>query len=36
LHEVDAIRLAPDGQIAVAYPFSSTPTRRPVRDANLG
>lgn len=31
LHEVDAIRLAPDGQIAVAYPFSTTPTRHRVR-----
>ncbi|WP_328993790.1 alkylmercury lyase family protein [Kribbella sp. NBC_01245] len=31
LHEVDAIRLAPDGQIAVAYPFSATPTRHRVR-----
>lgn len=31
LHEVDAIRLAPDGQIAVAYPFSAVPTRHSVR-----
>jgi hypothetical protein len=31
LHAVDAIRLAPDGQIAVAYPFSATPTRHRVR-----
>lgn len=31
LHEVDAIRLAPDGQITVAYPFSTTPTRHRVR-----
>jgi hypothetical protein len=31
LHQVDAIRLAPDGQIAVAYPFSATPTRHRVR-----
>lgn len=31
LHEVDAIRLAPDGQIAVAYPFSAVPTRHRVR-----
>ncbi|TCM50652.1 alkylmercury lyase family protein [Kribbella sp. VKM Ac-2568] len=31
LHKVDAIRLAPDGQIAVAYPFSATPTRHRVR-----
>jgi hypothetical protein len=31
LHEVDAIRLDPDGQIAVAYPFSATPTRHRVR-----
>lgn len=31
LHEVDAIRLAADGSIAVAYPFSSTPTRHHVR-----
>jgi hypothetical protein len=26
LHDADAIRLARDGQIAVAYPFSATPT----------
>lgn len=31
LHEVDAIRLAKDGQIAVAYPFSTAPTRHRVR-----
>jgi hypothetical protein len=31
LHNIDAIRLAPDGQIAVAYPFSATPTRHTVR-----
>jgi hypothetical protein len=31
LHDVDAIRLAPDGQITVAYPFSATPTRHRVR-----
>jgi hypothetical protein len=31
LHDMDAIRLAPDGQIAVAYPFSATPTRHRVR-----
>ena len=31
LHDIDAIRLAPDGQIAVAYPFSATPTRHRVR-----
>ena len=31
LHEVDAIRLAPDGQIAVVYPFSAVPTRHRVR-----
>jgi hypothetical protein len=31
LHDLDAIRLAPDGQIAVAYPFSTTPTRHRVR-----
>lgn len=31
LHDVDVIRLAPDGQIAVAYPFSATPTRHRVR-----
>jgi len=31
LHESDAIRLDPDGQIAVAYPFSSAPTRHRVR-----
>ncbi|MEU4191624.1 alkylmercury lyase family protein [Kribbella sp. NPDC026611] len=31
LHDGDAIRLAPDGQIALAYPFSTTPTRHRVR-----
>jgi alkylmercury lyase-like protein len=31
LHDLDAIRLAPDGAIAVAYPFSATPTRHQVR-----
>jgi hypothetical protein len=31
LHRLDAIRLAPDGQIAVAYPFSARPTRHRVR-----
>jgi hypothetical protein len=31
LHEVDAIRLASDGEIAVAYPFSVVPTRHRVR-----
>ena len=31
LHDIDAIRLAPDGQIAVTYPFSTTPTRHRVR-----
>jgi hypothetical protein len=31
LHDIDAIRLDPDGQIAVAYPFSATPTRHRVR-----
>lgn len=31
LHDLDAIRLTPDGQIAVAYPFSATPTRHRVR-----
>lgn len=31
LHEIDAIRLAPSGQIAVAYPFSAIPTRHRVR-----
>ncbi|GAB2656504.1 alkylmercury lyase family protein [Kribbella swartbergensis] len=30
LHAADAIRLAPDGQIAVAYPFSAVPTRHRV------
>jgi hypothetical protein len=31
LHDVDAIRLAPDGQITVAYPFSATPTRHRIQ-----
>lgn len=31
LHDVDAIRLAPDGRITVAYPFSAAPTRHRVR-----
>lgn len=31
LHELDAIRLGPDGRIAVAYPFSASPTRHRVR-----
>lgn len=31
LHDVDAIRLGPDGLIAVAYPFSAIPTRHRVR-----
>jgi hypothetical protein len=31
LHDVDAIRLGPDGLIAVAYPLSATPTRHRVR-----
>ncbi|MFI7063776.1 alkylmercury lyase family protein [Kribbella sp. NPDC050124] len=31
LHEGDAIRLATNGEIAVAYPFSATPTRHRVR-----
>jgi hypothetical protein len=34
LHDLDAIRLAPDGTIAVAYPFSATPTRHLVRIGN--
>jgi hypothetical protein len=34
LHEVDAIRLARDGRIAVAYPFSAPPTRHLVRLGN--
>jgi Alkylmercury lyase len=33
LHRADAIRLALDGQIAVAYPFSARPTRHQVRVA---
>ncbi|MGI5132486.1 alkylmercury lyase family protein [Pseudonocardia sp. CA-107938] len=31
LHELDAVRLGGDGQIAVAYPFSARPTRHRVR-----
>ncbi|OLS99349.1 alkylmercury lyase [Pseudonocardia sp. CNS-004] len=31
LHELDAIRLASDGRIAVAYPFSAQPTPHRVR-----
>jgi hypothetical protein len=31
LHGLDAIRLTPDRQIAVAYPFSAAPTRHRVR-----
>ena len=31
LHDVDAIQLAPNGRIALAYPFSATPTRHRVR-----
>ncbi|WP_238164089.1 alkylmercury lyase family protein [Kribbella pittospori] len=34
LHELDAIRLSPEGKIAVAYPFSATPTRHRVRIAD--
>jgi hypothetical protein len=34
LHQTDAIRLAPDEQIAVAYPFSAQPTRHRVRVAD--
>lgn len=34
LHEADAIRLDPDGDIAVAYPFSTRPTRHRVRIAD--
>ena len=30
LHELDALRLTPDGQIALAYPFSTQPTRHRV------
>ena len=36
LHEADAIRLTADGQIAVAYPFSSTPTRHRVHIVDPG
>jgi hypothetical protein len=31
LHELDAVRLGPDGSVAVAYPFSAIPTRHRVR-----
>lgn len=31
LHDADAIRLGPTGQITVAYPFSAAPTRHRVR-----
>jgi hypothetical protein len=31
LHELDAVRLGPDGGVAVAYPFSGIPTRHRVR-----
>jgi hypothetical protein len=31
LHDLDAIRLWPGGEIAAAYPFSTTPTRHRVR-----
>ena len=34
LHEADAIRLDLDGRIAVAYPFSTRPTRHRVRIAH--
>jgi hypothetical protein len=34
LHNLDAIRLDTQGQIAVAYPFSTRPTRHRVRIAN--
>ena len=34
LHDLDAIRLDTQGQIAVAYPFSTHPTRHRVRIAN--
>lgn len=34
LHEADAIRLDPEGEIAVAYPFSTQPTRHRVRIAD--
>jgi hypothetical protein len=36
LHDGDAIRLGPDGQIAVAYPFSAAPTRHRVRIGGAG
>lgn len=35
LHALDAIRLAPDSLIAVAYPFSAAPTRHRVRINDL-
>lgn len=31
LHELDAVRLGPDGGVVVAYPFSAAPTRHRVR-----
>jgi hypothetical protein len=31
LHELDAVRLGPDGGVAFAYPFSAIPTRHRVR-----
>jgi hypothetical protein len=31
LHELDAVRLGPDGGVAVAYPFSAIPTRHRVQ-----
>ena len=31
LHDMDAVRLDPEGRIAVAYPFSAYPTRHRVR-----
>jgi Alkylmercury lyase len=34
LHDLDAIRLALDGGVAVAYPFSATPTRHRVRSGD--
>ncbi|MEV6273370.1 alkylmercury lyase family protein [Kribbella sp. NPDC051936] len=35
LHDLDAIRLTPSGEIAVAYPFSAVPTRHRVRIGDL-
>lgn len=34
MHEADAIRLGADGDVAVAYPFSTQPTRHRVRIAD--